>query len=91
MVVIRQHVNLRQTCDTQSSIEGSHTGVGPMSMKAGDVVCILFGARAPHLLRYGSDRDTYSFIGPPFVLEFMDRTAFSIRDPVANYEEFVVE
>ncbi|KAJ4287325.1 Folylpolyglutamate synthetase [Kalmusia sp. IMI 367209] len=50
-----------------------HIGLGPGSMKEGDIVCIFFGAKVPHILRRrGSARTGHVLVGQAYVYGVMD-------------------
>ncbi|KAL0943563.1 heterokaryon incompatibility protein [Colletotrichum truncatum] len=50
---------------------GGSLGIGPETMRSGDIVVVLFGGRVPYVLRPLRDGD-YSFIGECYVHHFMD-------------------
>ncbi|KAH7220449.1 heterokaryon incompatibility protein-domain-containing protein [Fusarium redolens] len=49
--------------------EANHFGLGPMDMKIGDQLCVLFGAEVPFLLR--PKGDGYLIVGECYVYEVM--------------------
>ncbi|KAI0192093.1 heterokaryon incompatibility protein-domain-containing protein [Xylaria flabelliformis] len=46
-------------------------GIGPETMNEGDVVCVLYGANVPYILRYHVESDAYLVIGECYVHEIM--------------------
>ncbi|KAI0858709.1 heterokaryon incompatibility protein-domain-containing protein [Xylaria cubensis] len=46
-------------------------GIGPETMNEGDIVCILYGANVPYVLRYHVESDAYLVIGECYVHEIM--------------------
>jgi len=72
------------------STEDGRIGIGPKSTKAGDSICIFFGAHVPHILRFDSTRMIHLFVGSAFVSGLMSGTEFYARDPCNTYKCFVV-
>ena len=72
------------------STEDGRIGIGPKSIKAGDSICIFFGAYVPHILRFDPTRMIHLFVGSAFVSGLMSGTEFYARDPCNTYNCFVV-
>lgn len=50
-----------------------YIGLGPKSLEPGDIVCIFFGARVPHILRRrGGGQRGFIFVGQAFAYGIMD-------------------
>ena len=49
-----------------------YVGVGPSGMQAGDMVCIIFGANCPYILRQNKDGEGYTFVGEAYCDGIMD-------------------
>jgi hypothetical protein len=64
-----------------------YIGIGPATMKAGDSVCIYFGARVPHILRPRSDNG-YTFIGEAYVHGIMDGELMTEDQESEEFEIF---
>lgn len=72
------------------STDGGRIGIAPKSIKAGDSICIFFGAHVPHVLRFDSAREIYTFVGAAYVAGLMTGDAFYAKDPTNTYKSFVV-
>ena len=67
-------------------------GIGPQEMKAGDIVCVLFGGRTPFVLRPLSDSERYVFIGECYIHGWMRGEAIDKwRHGTLQSEYFVLE
>jgi hypothetical protein len=49
-----------------------YVGLGPIGMQTGDIVCILFGANFPYILRRKEDETSYTFVGEAYCDGIMD-------------------
>ena len=53
--------------------ERGYIGLGPRYLQPGDAVCVLFGARVPHVLRPRTEGQRgYLFVGEAYVHGIMD-------------------
>jgi len=52
----------------------------PETAREGDILCVLYGSRVPHVLRRKLGSDTYELIGRAYVHGFMDGEAIRRRD-----------
>jgi len=50
---------------------GGHVGMGPYYLEEGDILCIMYGAQVPYLLR-PADEGRYTFIGTAYVHDCMN-------------------
>jgi hypothetical protein len=67
------------SCSRQRRTFGTGTryvGMGPAAMKEGDIVCVLYGGRAPYVLCPRDDH--YGFIGECCTHGIMDGEALKI-------------
>lgn len=65
-------------------------GLGPDTMRAGDEICIFFTAPAPFVLRRQPSGDAFEFLGPAYIHDYMDGTAFKERHPENTFQSFTV-
>lgn len=65
-----------------------YVGLAPDDAQTGDVVCILFGALVPFVLREKVGRRQYQLIGEAYVYGIMDGEFLATGDTVP--EEFVL-
>jgi len=49
---------------------GGHVGMGPYCLEEGDVLCIMYGAQVPYVLR-PVDGGRYTFVGTAYVHDCM--------------------
>lgn len=65
--------------------ERGYIGLGPRYLQPGDALCILFGARVPHVLRPRTEGQRgYLFVGEAYVHGIMDGEG--IRDNSESME-----
>jgi hypothetical protein len=66
-----------------------YIGIGPGNTQPGDTVCILSGARVPHMLRQRDDSQSgYFFLGDSFVLGMMDGEIVKTKRQTTEFELF---
>jgi hypothetical protein len=71
---------------------GKMYGVGPVAMKEGDIVCVIYGTAMPLILRRCEEKLGYSALGPCYVYELMHGEAVrDLRDPANTYKETWIE
>ncbi|KAG8532509.1 uncharacterized protein KY384_002386 [Bacidia gigantensis] len=69
--VNRLQAGLMQNCRYRRvfSTQDGYIGVGPPDTMAGDTICILYGSRTPHLLRFGKSKT--ELLGDVYLTECM--------------------
>jgi hypothetical protein len=66
-----------------------YIGIGQASMKTTDTLCILFGARVPHVLqKRGEGKQGYILIGEAYVHGIMDGEFMSGNNETVDFELF---
>ena len=60
--------------------EDGSMGVGPEAMRAGDIICVLFGGATPYILRRVGDSNNHLFVGECYVQGLMDGEALDRKD-----------
>ncbi|KAK0665985.1 putative heterokaryon incompatibility protein [Cercophora samala] len=72
--------------------DGVSAGIAPMTSKKGDGIFIFFGGSTPVVMRdFGKGgKKSYKVVGPAYVDEFMDGTAFEGRNPLENHEKVTI-
>lgn len=65
-------------------------GLGPADMLPTDKICVCFTAHTPFVLRRYPGTDSFDFVGPAYIHDFMDGAAFKARDPAISYQSFTI-
>jgi hypothetical protein len=75
--LVEEVVLNRKLFTYETAVESKPGGIGPIDMKPGDLVCILFGCSVPVILReYDSISKTYKLIGECYVYAKMEGEHF---------------
>lgn len=67
-----------------------YLGLGPRNMEEGDLICVLFGSRFPHVLR--EDNGQYILNGKAYIHGFMDGEAMAqVEAGTMTVQEFAIK
>jgi hypothetical protein len=86
-----QKINIDRVCKARDFIvtERGFLGLGPMTMKVGDMIVVLLGGNLPFVLRKSSDDSEYSLVGECYVHGVMDGEAISKKEE-KEFEDFIL-
>jgi hypothetical protein len=89
-IIIKDYHNRGAIDKSVFSTVGRYLGLGPKETRKGDLICVLFGSRVPHVLR--KDNGQYILIGEAYFQGYMDGEAMAqLETGKLTAQEFAIK